>query len=122
MRSIEKNGMPFVQLKLELAFWHTSDRLDHALAVGGKDAQNASFFLMQRNKIVAIAPLVVTVNNLGLRVANYAGWGTPVPVISGQLSNSKRKKINKEIFKEIESITRDLEIDFVLLQFLFKSY
>ena len=99
----------FCSTEIGVSFWHTSDRMDHALAVGGKDAQNASFFLMQGNKIVAIVPLVVSLNNLGLRVANYAGWGTPVPVVSGQLSNSNPDTTTKPCQNNADAIIFDFK-------------
>ena len=69
---------------------------------------------MNDKEILAIIPFIITTNSNGLRVADYSGWGTPVPVVSSAISSSKKLKLIREIFKEIESISYELEIDYIL--------
>ena len=98
----------------EAWFWHTSSRIEHALEVAGNSGNNQSFSVFLNNKVIAICPLIVSMDNDHF-VISYSGWGTPAPIVSSFLSISNRKKIKNLIYNQIEIIALQFNVSKILL-------
>ena len=99
----------------EAWFWHTSDRIEHSLAVAGRSSDNQSFFIVLSNEIIAVSPLIVSTDANKNYVINHSGWGTPAPIVSRSLSISNRKKIRNFVYEEIDKIASKCNVGKTLI-------
>jgi len=93
-------------------FWHTSFRMRHALNSSFKiSSRNASFLVEDEGSTVAVVPLTIDDHDLGeegtLRRMSYGGGGVPAPVVADSVTPTRRQKILKMIFTEIDRIAQD---------------
>ncbi len=87
-------------------FWHTSNRIEHAMnASRSIKSINESFAVMDEKKIMAIAPLTIDKYiYLDLTEIGYGGFGTPLALVSDEISKNRRSKIYTLIFEYIDML------------------
>jgi len=106
-------------------FWHTSKWINYNIDYGQKfNSQSKSFAIIENNKIIAIAPLLLE-NREGYNEFSlgYDAYG-PAPALSNNLDQKNREKTLKFIFNQIDDLAKKNNIKRIRLRFpaLSKSF
>lgn len=94
------------------SIWHDTARITNALSkVEG--SINCSFAILQDSRLVVIAPLVFSPAH-GKLVADFAGWGTPRPLVALNLGTKVRSRLEKVAISHIEKLCKQYDVKYLL--------
>jgi len=94
----------FCQKNDDAWFWHTSSWLEYNLNYKPNlNSENKSFMIFDNQELIAICPLILE-NNNDIKEFSYGSYYAPLPVFKNNLNKTIRKKVEKFVFSQIDSL------------------
>lgn len=91
----------------EAWFWHTSSWLEYSLKYNPElKAESKSFLVYNNNELIAICPLILQINERGIKEFCYNNEHGPMPAFSNHLSKKTKEKAMKAVYGRIDEIAK----------------
>lgn len=106
-------------------FWHTSSWLEYSLKYNPKlKAESKSFMVYNNNELIAICPLILQINERGIKELCYNNEHGPMPAFDNRLSKKTKEKAMKDIYNYINKIAEENNAERAMFRFtvLSKSF
>ena len=88
-------------------FYHTSEFIEYVIEYSGKNTENFSFYIEDKNTdLLAICPLIRNDNKF-----IFPGHTGPAPALRNALSEKIKKSILRQIFNYIEQLAKEYNIE-----------
>ncbi len=99
-------------------FWHISSWLEYSLKYNPKlKAESKSFMVYDNHELIAICPLILQINNQGIKEFCYNNEHGPMPAFSNNLSRKTKEKAVKAIYSHIDEIAKENNVARTMFRF-----